>query len=421
MLKDSNIRLLTPDDLEANVQLVANAYPAFRVQSPEDLERHRQRILKAMTEDDSVSFWGLFRQGKLVGSMRLHDFTMQMHTASIRACGVGMVAVDLLHKKEKVCKEMIQFFMAHFHAQGYAMALLYPFRPDFYKQMGFGFGTRQDLYRISPGAIPKGPGKDKVVFLGLQDKEAMYECYRRVMARTHGLMDKSAQELNNFFGSPALRVVACREEGKVTGYLAFEFRSAGRPEKFIYNDLVVKEFIYEDYQAMSQLLTFLNSQSDQVNRVVFSTQDPSFHHLFNDPRNGSENLHPPVYHEVAQSGVGIMYRVLNTTGIFMELAEHNFNGLDCRLKITVRDNFFPVNRGSVVVHFKQGKPSVILNGQYDAEIALDVADFSSLIMGSIDFNSLLVYGRADLSQAQWAETIDTLFRVKQPPRCLTSF
>jgi len=130
--------------------------------------------------------------------------------------------------------------------------------------------------------------------------------------------------------------------------------------------------------------------------------------------------HSPVYHEVAPSGVGIMYRVLNTTGIFMELAEHNFNSVDFRLKITVLDSF-PMNKGSVMVHFKQGKPGVILNGQYDAEVALDVADLSSLLMGSIDFNSLLAYGRAELSQGQWVETIDTLFRVKQPPRCLTSF
>jgi len=133
------IRRLAEKNLAELVQVTINAYPAFR---PENIDRHRENFLRAMEDDDTIEFYGLFEDDKMVGSMRLHDFRMQLHSQRIRAGGVGMVAVDLMHKKEKVCRDMIQFFLYHLREKGAAMALLYPFRSDFYMQMGFGFGSK---------------------------------------------------------------------------------------------------------------------------------------------------------------------------------------------------------------------------------------------------------------------------------------
>jgi hypothetical protein len=57
----------------------------------------------------------------------------------------------------------------------------------------------------------------------------------------------------------------------------------------------------------------------------------------------------------------------------------------------------------------------------DAVIQLDVASFSSLVMGAIDFVSLYRYGQATLSNPDMLFVINTLFRTDQKPICMTRF
>ena len=47
--------------------------------------------------------FGLFEDGQMRGIMRWYDFTMNFFGAQTLVGGIGGVAVDLLHKKEKVC------------------------------------------------------------------------------------------------------------------------------------------------------------------------------------------------------------------------------------------------------------------------------------------------------------------------------
>ncbi|MFE1625154.1 sterol carrier protein domain-containing protein [Brevibacillus reuszeri] len=54
-------------------------------------------------------------------------------------------------------------------------------------------------------------------------------------------------------------------------------------------------------------------------------------------------------------------------------------------------------------------------------IELDVADFSSLIIGSISFQKLLDYSLVKVSDPAFGKELDQLFHVAQKPICTTSF
>jgi predicted acetyltransferase len=415
----SEIRLLDEADYDTFVTLAANAYPAFKLATPEDHERLRQRFLKRSVEPTN-HFYGLFRDAQLIGGMILFDFTMRLLSVKAPVGGVGTIAVDLLRKKEKVAYELVQFFMRHYRARGAPLATLYPFRPDFYRQMGFGAGTQMSQYRVQPADLPRGP-KEQIVFLRADDKELLRDCYNRIMERRHGLMEKPDIELNNLFSNMANRIVAYKRDGRVRGYMVFGFKP-GEQDNFLVNDLVVRELFYETKEALAGLFGFLHSQADQIRRVIFNTQDEDFYHALRDPRNGSGNLIPDVYHESSAQGVGIMYRVLDTAGLFGRLRDHDFGGQNCRLKLAIHDSFFPENDGDTVIHFTRGRPSVRdIDDAYDVEVGLDVADFSSLVMGTVRFRSLYDYGLAEISDASAIATIDCLFRVEQKPICTTPF
>ena len=125
--------------------------------------------------------------------------------------------------------------------------------------------------------------------------------------------------------------------------------------------------------------------------------------------------------ETNVQGVGIMYRVIDTRGIWEELADHSFNDVSVRVKFTVRDSFVPENDGSVVVHFTDGKPEVVDGGDYHVETSMDVSWFSSLVMGVVDFRKLWVYGRAEVSDESYVDTLDSLFHADKKPETIEEF
>ena len=116
-----------------------------------------------------------------------------------------------------------------------------------------------------------------------------------------------------------------------------------------------------------------------------------------------------------------MYRVIDVPGIFADLQGHDFNGQSCRLKLTVRDSFLPENAGSTLLHFEQGQVTLPESGGHEVELALNVAELSSLLMGVVDLRSLHTYGLAELSDTAQLETLNRLFAVERKPVCLTAF
>ena len=116
-----------------------------------------------------------------------------------------------------------------------------------------------------------------------------------------------------------------------------------------------------------------------------------------------------------------MYRVINIPKLFEDLKDHNFNNINCKIKLTILDNLIPETQGSYVVHFNNGNSSIVENDDYDVELTMDIADFSSLITCATDMKSLYRYGRVMLSDASYLNTLNVLFSSDEKPLCMTDF
>jgi predicted acetyltransferase len=415
----SEIRILSAADFEAVARIWSAAYPGAKIISEEERKRFQERVLRLHEEDPTVNFYGLLRDGHLLGITCLYDFVMNFLGGHLPVGGVGQVAVDLMHKKEHVAKEMMGYSLRHFCEQGVPLVILYPFRPDFYRAMGWGYGTKMSQYRVKPAAFPKGPSKAHLRTLAEGDKQAIVDCYNRFAGRTHGMVFKTEREMRGLFRNQQNRIVGVEMEGQIRGYLVHTFEHG---DDFITNDLHIQEWIYETPQALSELLTFLHTQADQIRDVIVDTQDEDFHHLLLDPRDGSGRLIPSVYHQTNTQGVGLMYRVIDVPGIFDRLAERNFGGQTCSLRLTVADSFLPENAGSTLLRFEEGRlEDVGGEGQADVEVRLDIADFSSLLAGTASFRSLYRYGPAEVSEPAYVDVVHHIFAVVQKPMCTTAF
>lgn len=413
------IRIITEDDLDAFVDLSANAYPGIELTTVKKKQHFKER-LQSVQADSRVHLYGLFEAGKLLGGMRLHDFTMQLLTTKVLIGGVGGVAVDLLHKKEKVAYDLLQFFLHHYRQKGVSLTALYPFRPDFYKRMGYGYGTKMQRYSVKPASLPADGDKHRVARLNRADKDALAACYARYLACTNGLFERFDSLWETVFQDPAWHTVGIRDGSRISGYIGFKFESDPQ-RSFLDNDMLIREWVYETPEDFRALSAFLHSQADQINRIIFNTHDEYFHLLLDDPRNGSNNgLEPTLYHESNTEGVGLMYRVIDMAALFQALAEHNFNGQSLTLEIVLTDSFLPENAGMTTVVFENGRCHLNPNAQADVTMAIDVSEFSSLVTGVVPFKPLFAHGLATLSEPTYVDVIDRLFAAPKPI-CLTSF
>ena len=156
----------------------------------------------------------------------------------------------------------------------------------------------------------------------------------------------------------------------------------------------------------------LNTQDDQLYHMLFSA--PGSTDSFTNDGYFHLGTYRP-YHRSNEAGVCCMFRVLNTPGIFEALQAHNFGHQTCRVNIAIEDDFLPENNGSTIVHFENGTPHVTPKASYDVTISIDIASFSSLLIGVVTFNNLYNYGLATISSTDYLDTITRLFLTDAKP------
>jgi len=123
------IRRLSEAEIKEFVDIVINAYPGWGFNTPEEKQKLEDKLTRTQKEKGTTNFYGFFRENELLGGMRLHDFKMRLGSQKVAAGGLGLVAVHLLHKKEKVAREIVSYFIRHFRERKAPIAMLYPFNP----------------------------------------------------------------------------------------------------------------------------------------------------------------------------------------------------------------------------------------------------------------------------------------------------
>ncbi|MFE8697160.1 enhanced intracellular survival protein Eis [Cytobacillus sp. FJAT-53684] len=419
---ESYIRKLEKHEIPAFVEIAVNAYPGTMKNTLEFKERFKNNLESIQGNIESIDFFGLFRGGKLIGGMRIHQFTMNVYGKLIEAGGVGLVAVDLLHKKEKAAKDLIDYFISYFKEKGNSIVMLYPFRPDFYKKMGFGYGTKVNQYQIEPASFPKAATKEGLIYLDSSHKELMKSCANRYVHSTHGMILKTDHDLEVVFRNPDHKLVGFMGNGKLRGYLVFIFKNVNN-DNFLINNMIIKELVYETPEALAQLCYFLHTQADQVNRIILNTQDDDIEYLINDSRNGSNHLIPSVYHETKTAGIGLMYKLIDVPSFLLQLPTDHLSETNNQVGIIVKDTFHSDEPQKWLLTFAKGKLSIEeyeLNST-DIEAELDISDLSSLAMGAVDVNKLYQYGCLKINKMEGLAVIKQLFSHSQKPICTATF
>ena len=410
-----NVRRIADDDFKEYVRLSLEAYPAMYPKfTDERIDAWIKRMQEQQAKKADIHYYGYYRDDKLLGAMRIHTFNINVHGVKMESGGVGNVCVDLTHKKEHIAKEMMEYYHDYFRKKGVPILLLWPFRHDFYMKMGYGYARKYNKYMYRPDDLPHG-SKEGVGFMGEADIDDMLECFNRYAAKTHGMIYKARRFFERFI--QRYKVVGYRNGDHIEGFIGFNFKKLD-PDHPLRQNIEIEYMVYENPTALSRILAFLQTQLDQVERVVFMTYDDDFHYISKDPSDGVPHIFY-INQETNAQGVGIMYRILDKEKFFKQLAPHSFSGENLRVRFNVEDSFVPANHGSVTVHFIDGKP--VLADGHDVEVSLKIEYLSSLLMGVVDFRKLWMYGLIELSDESYLDQLDRLFHVQHKPETIEEF
>lgn len=419
-----DIRKLSKKDYHAFADIASGAYPGMGMNTEEKINDLAEWVAKKADSKFSC-FYGLYKNKTLCGALILFDYQMNLFNHKVLCGGGGFLAVDLIHKKEHIAKDLCTFFLNHYRSRQAPFAALYSFRPDFYKMMGAGYGTQVGVFRTNPKDLPSNGSKKYLKKLTKKDSSKFIKCFNNFADKKTGMFYDNLENRENFFRhNKESRFFGYEKDGELLGYLSFKFVKQ-KPHvagDFLHNEIHVTEMIYHTPEVLSAFLTLLHTQKDQVDTIQFTTHDKNFYFNLRDPRNDSTNVHYPVYHETHQSAVGMMYRLLNPKLLFTTLKSHSFGDISLRVKLDIRDSFLKINNKPIVVWFDNGLPSVKNStAKYDVSLTIDTAEFTSLVLGAVDLKSLYNYNLAKLSNDKYLDVLHKLFYRDEKPVCLTQF
>lgn len=423
------IRKLEQKEIKLFTEIVSTAYPGIKLTTKQEKDSFIKRIGKILKESKNVQCFGIFDDKELIGGALYYKFRMNNRGEIIDMAGIGLVAISLLHKKEHAAKDLLSHFLNQFKDKKFRIASLYAFNPEFYKNMGFCFGTRFYRYQIKPASFTDYSMKSHLRYATFEDVRKIHECYEEFHRNNHGTCSKHKKSFEASFKSGEIKYLVYEENAKIKAYMIFSQKDISK-ENFLRQVLEIQRLIINEPRAYKEFSTFLHSQKDQVDRIIIDSHDFDFIHLLNDPRDASENILPVVAHQFATDNTAMMYRILEPKMFIEDILKIKKPEGRFDFTLKIKDTFIKKNNISLNIHISKNKSVVSMGKLSDFVIGIDILNLASWLMGVIDLRKLYSYGLIELDSKEKRKTkeIESMLADIQKtigfdihPICLTPF
>lgn len=409
-----DIRFVRPEEVG---QLARNIVCSFPSKTPPELLENLESELHKPFEG---RYLGCFDDnGTLIGSLMMMDFAFNVRGVMMPMGAAAYVSTNFLHKKEKVACTLLKVLMGYYAETDTPISCLHPFNPAFYGKMGYGYCNENILYMPKPCYIRSFGNKSGLSYATEADRDEILDYYRRYAKRTNGATIHRFMDPYRIFQKPY--IVVCRRNGKITGYLTFEFVEVDRYTD-MYHDLYVHEMIYDDLETLRQFMTFFASQTDQIDRVRILSTDPYLHMMFTNPDSGENLAHDGCIQEIGRRTMGCMVRILDVAAYF-KLQHHCCAPVSRNfvLALEVQDPFLPKNCGTYYLDISSQGVELKKNAHPDVTLSTGIAELSSLVMGAYPLEQAVAFGRISVSDPSYIADIQRAIGWDKKPVNVTYF
>ncbi|MGH7476791.1 MAG: GNAT family N-acetyltransferase [Longimicrobiales bacterium] len=401
------LRQATRRDARALAELWVRAFPDERTVD----DRVRQLESRALYGgiDDC---WMLERAGHLVAGCRLYPFRQFLAGAELPMLGLGAVAVAPQARRQGIGAALCRDALRIGRERGDVVSALYPFRPDFYRALGWGYVGTLLGFRFAARALESDAELVAGVRLaGQDDRPAIERCFARVAERSHGPIRRPAGAWDAHLAAPT-DVVLHEDAGTLRGYLLVQ---RGRQRVAADRTLTVRELVAEGAVAYRALLGWIGAQADQWPQITYEARpDECFDLRLRDPR--PPRFRPSrrrLWDPVARALRGPMLRVLDVPRALESRAWGAAPDSGFRARIEVRDRELPENAGPWAVEVGAGVARVVQGpcDAADASLIVEPATFAQIWAGEMAPSTACRLGSAQVEDPE--RLLDAAFAVSQ--------
>lgn len=419
------VRIITPDLIDEYITIYLNSYPAYKDLSDDGISGYKTKYINSMKNDENITFVGLFEDNNFIALMKIIDFSMNAFGKMQHSVGLMSLAVHPMHKKKGAALDMVRFFEAYAKETNAAVAMLLPFRIDFYRKMGYGYGSKLDEYRIPTVNLPKFDDISCIKFLDSDDTSQMLECQREFVGLNHGMVIKFEDEIRDMFSDSQSKRIGCFIDGKLKGYAIYTFVSES-DVNYTLNRIEIKELVYLDPQVLNALLGFFRNQSDLAQTTVIRTGEEDFYHILPSAQDTSGNYVDFGFLQTNISAVGTMYKIVDLDNFVLLTEYREFPLSDITVGFDYYDELSHASKIFAVKFTPKDKFSSCWSpapsdAPCDVRIECCLSDISSLFMGSCRLSSLVRLGKIRLSNQSFEPLLDSLFYYRQKPWTNTDY
>lgn len=411
--------------IEDYLDVYLNAYPAFKSLDNECRETYRKKTTFDMDNDKEVEFIGLFDDNKLVSTMKLVNYQMNLYGQMNPAVGLMSLAVHPLYKKQGIALDMVKYYEAYTKKAGAQVAVLLPFNMDFYHRMGYGFGSKLDEYHIPTTSLPKHKKHENLKLLNMDNIEEVLKCHNEFAEQNHGMLKKFEEEIREMRSDTSTIRVGYYQNDKLSGYAAYRFEEASKTN-YTENIIVVDELIYSNANVLTELLGYFRNQADLAQTIVVRSGEAEFYHLLDNPADISGNYIPYGYIQSNVSAIGNMYKVMNPDEFIKATNYRKFPPIDLNVCFEYLDEMTgELNKLAVDIKKVEGEQlsQWYVSEKKEADIVVSCMkrDLSSVFVNSARIASLIKLGVMKLNKMECLPLIDMAFYYEQKPYSNSDF
>jgi predicted acetyltransferase len=279
--------------------------------------------------------------GRVVGHGFLFGMEAWIGGRPVGVGGVASIGVAPEARRAGIAHALIAHLLQKMRARGTPLSMLYPFRHDFYRKLGWGLTSAMHRYRLRPASIPLYPERGRVRAAEPSDLGAIRRCYERAAARGTGLLSRSEPVWQAMLAPEVVRVavVSADEPSRaIDGYVSYRMLPEVGTQAI---ELEVTEFVAVTDTARFALLGFLSSQRDQISRVQLALPiDDPLLPILSDPRGPSGELVRGLLMISGDLVVGAMTRIV---GLATALRARAWEASDGEIALRMDDAWAPDN------------------------------------------------------------------------------
>lgn len=415
-----NIRKIKKSEIDRYNDIVANAYTGSLRDDPERKKKFRSYIERMINEDKRSTLYAYFNGSDMQGVMRILDLKMNYRGTMIKTTGIGLVGVDLMNKKKGIARELLHYYLEYSRKSDANISTLYPFRPDFYNKMGYGYGTPVSEYVIAPSQIAFKKNRDNICNLNAEHSAQIIKCYDTYKKNHHGLFDMSEDEISGVMKSEKVFKIGYFKKNVLKGFIFYSFDKVADGSEFD-NDIKISLIIHNMPEALNAMMDYLYTQLDQVSHIHFYVQNNDMFRIFRDIRYKPYSIYFGPVHQISRDGMSIMYRIVDFRQFVNQVKHIRFGNIDINMEFDIDDSFMSINNNQFSVQFINGKPNIRKSVKTDVTIKCNIADLSALLMGSVSLKSSIELGLIRISNNKYIDKINHAFNTGNKPMCMTAF